>query len=85
VNEIESSRLQLFPNPAADKLVMSLDASEKMNAIRIYNLQGKLVQAQNASNASVAVIDIQTLSNGEYIIEAVSNTNVYHKKFVKFH
>jgi PKD repeat protein len=85
VNEIESSRLQLFPNPATDKLVMSLDASEKMNAIRIYNLQGKLVQAQNASNASVALIDIQTLSNGEYIIEAVSNTNVYHKKFVKFH
>jgi PKD repeat protein len=84
VSEVEKNQLQIFPNPAIDHLLMSCEANEKITSVRIFDLQGKLVQTQNVSNAQPTLVDIKMLSKGEYIIEAIGKTKVYHKNFVKF-
>lgn len=83
----ERDDLSLYPNPANDKLVIS--SSIKNNTIervRIYDLSGKLVfdkPNESYQGKEFTYVDLTNLSNGVYIIEALTPKGPARKKFVK--
>jgi hypothetical protein len=73
--------LSIFPNPATNKIYLELSNQNLKNAkINIYNTQGKLVKVDVLT---INEINIESLSNGMYFMELISNGNSYKNKFVK--
>jgi hypothetical protein len=69
------------PNPAKSCIrISSAEENRRFKTIRIYNSNGKLVDQFPFSEE----IEISSLSNGIYFIEAVSDKNeVFDGRFVK--
>ena len=74
------NELTLFPNPTSDILYFEGPlVGESTKSIRIFNIQGKLVQEQQAQQ----FIDVSALSNGFYVVEIMSGDQPYRAKFQK--
>ena len=71
VSEISNHEsLAIYPNPATNELNIKLSNVDNAVAIHIYDLQGRLVQAELPSkNEDVQKISIANLVNGIYFIE----------------
>lgn len=76
VNDFKNASIKVYPNPTSD--VLNIQGVEDINRIRIFDLQGKIVQQANGQQ-----INVQSLSNGTYIVNFYNETNVYSRKFVK--
>lgn len=80
--------IQLYPNPTADKLYVSIQNinTEKV-FVKIYSIYAALMYAfqwENLSQNTVKEIDTDPLSNGIYFIQIYdAGKIVYEKKFVK--
>jgi hypothetical protein len=59
--------MNLYPNPVADRLIISLDNSLINSEAKLYNVGGRLVQAIKITSGQQPVI-VQTLPTGVYII-----------------
>ena len=71
--------LELIPNPANNLLQLKIPNQIEINQITITDLTGKIViQTKNTS-----LINVQSLSNGIYFIEAISDKEMFVAKFVK--
>jgi len=74
--QVSSNALNVYPNPASDKLILSsgLLMSEK-TTVTIYNSLGQIVLNQQipANSTSVANIEIDNLANGFYTLEVIGN------------
>ncbi len=76
----------LYPNPAVDKISLTLPEKMEAFALSIYNLEGKrLWQRVQTSNTNDATIDIASLSSGHYILQLTNlqSGNVRHFKLTK--
>jgi hypothetical protein len=81
INEIElnKTKLQVYPNPCADVLKISLGDS-KGYEIKVFDCTMKLVLSSPYMNS----LGIINLENGVYFIEVITNENYkYHSKFIK--
>ncbi|WP_374445839.1 T9SS type A sorting domain-containing protein [Epilithonimonas sp.] len=77
VNDIKSTTLNIFPNPAKD----FLNFSQEISNIKITDLFGKVVQQISNSEKS---INVSKLAKGTYIISATTQTGeIIKKKFIK--
>lgn len=72
------NHFSLFPNPATDKL--NIRSDEKIFTVRIFNLLGKQVFAQNPENN---IISVQHLISGTYLIQIESEKDTRMLKFIK--
>jgi len=72
--------LKLFPNPANKTL--SLQADEPIDQYEIYSITGALV-ASDKRIANETTIDIADLTNGIYLLKAISDDQTIIEKFVK--
>lgn len=71
------SELKLFPNPATDKITLSLEPVE----IQIFEITGKIVKTDIQGQTEV---DISDLSKGVYFIKVkTSEGGIWFKKFIK--
>lgn len=77
--------LSLFPNPASDKITLSVEASVQLTGINIYDVQGKLVLSQNEFDANTIQQSIQTTSftSGVYFVKVSSKQGETTLRFVK--
>lgn len=83
INDFEDRfSVELFPNPADEKITIT--SSAFFNAIDIFDVNGKLVTSilYNDLKES-AEIDISTFSKGFYIFKIKNNKGIISKKFVK--
>lgn len=71
--------LQLYPNPAKEKITVSTNNNLIIDKIIVYNLLGKKVIESTVSNS----ISVNTLTQGIYIIEAYIGEEKMVSKFVK--
>jgi len=71
---------EVYPNPASDKISISLNNNQFIKGTELYSLDGKLlVQEQNVINT----IDISELKAGVYLLRVVDEQGaVYNKKIV---
>lgn len=72
------SRLRIYPNPSKEKI--TIDCSEKLIQIRIFNIMGLLVYSGNNSS----IVDISGFSNGIYILSILTESGErINKKIIK--
>ena len=70
------SKVQVYPNPATD--LVSIKNVADFKFARIFDMSGKLVKESTDSS-----IDVRTLPKGQYMINIVTEREVYSKKILK--
>ena len=73
--------LNLYPNPASDKVSIITDTTEP-SVIFIYNLQGQILLQQQKQPGKTE-IDISKLAKGVYIVRLYSNARAEAGKIIK--
>jgi hypothetical protein len=80
--------LSLYPNPAFDKVNVSLSGFEEQETVKliITNAIGEVVMTVSAASTAVSnEIKIQTLPAGVYSVRIEGNDRVSSKRFIKIH
>lgn len=82
VEERDRDRLQLFPNPASDRIELRLDASLGMGDLTIVDGTGRAVLTQRVFGDRVHV-DVSGISSGSYLATFRGEGGVATVRFVK--
>lgn len=80
INEYENN-LEIFPNPATDKLYIS--SNDAIKEISIYDITGVMVYKEQAAMNNEITIDIDKLHAGLYIIKIKTDNYNVVKRFTK--
>ena len=80
---ILSSQIELYPNPAVDKLVVSLGNNKRIEELWIYSIHGQRLQHLHFST-SEAMLNIENLESGIYLLSVRSGEELGVRRFVKF-
>ncbi|MFB6307473.1 MAG: T9SS type A sorting domain-containing protein, partial [Flavobacteriales bacterium] len=76
------NNLNLYPNPAKDKLNIDLtDSTSDTYQLKIINNSGQIVYSNNSFSSS-DVVDISSYPPGLYFFEMVNGGDVYRRKIV---
>ncbi|NEN24293.1 T9SS type A sorting domain-containing protein [Cryomorpha ignava] len=78
VDDIEKGGIQVYPNPTADYLNIVPTGADNLEgvAIRIFNMNGKMVYAQGSGSfikGQPSVLDLSNLSKGVYVLSLQSD------------
>lgn len=66
---INQNDVKIYPNPSSN--YFNIESKEKINWIKIYDLNGKIVhQTSNTNN-----VEVNNLSQGLYVVELISDVN----------
>lgn len=76
----DRGKIRIYPNPVQDNLNIASD--RLIDRIGIYSLDGKLIQSHKL-NKSAAVINLQELPPGIYLISLHQSDNTQFRKFLK--
>jgi hypothetical protein len=79
--EITSENIQVYPNPAQNYILLNFDIQSDLNW-SVHDISGKKVLSGLLTKTSDR-IDIQSLSNGLYILKISHSDNNFFSKFVK--
>ena len=79
---VNNEKYLLYPNPTAYSLYLRSKSSAKINDVKIYNTEGKLVKVLSV-NSSEAEINVSDLSSGLYVMTFSIGDTVITKKFIK--
>ena len=84
VDEIESLKASVFPNPATDFITIELFQSNKIAFIEVFDMTGRIVISKEGLSLSKLTIDISGLESGNYsaVITSVENGSTT-TRFVK--
>ncbi|HDP75995.1 MAG TPA: T9SS type A sorting domain-containing protein [Bacteroidales bacterium] len=80
----ENNRIAIFPNPANEKITISLNENAgTIKAISIYDLTGNcLIKMSNVSGSKLKVVDISSLKTGIYICYVDFQNQSFFQKIV---
>lgn len=76
-NYHKSNKINIYPVPANNYL--NVECVEN-STFKVFDLTGKNILTSKSSK-----IDVSMLTNGEYILQIQSESNIEHKKFTVFH
>ena len=79
IENIQTSPLAVYPNPANNVIYLDLSSSEKLVKITVFNQLGSEVKVDLINEKS---LNINNLSNGIYFAHIVTNTGNYQAKFI---
>lgn len=85
INEYKNSseQVKIFPNPATDKLTITMtDNSSKYN-VSIMDITGNIVQQEYLVNGNEMIIPVNNLVKGLYFITFENSEKRFTRKFVK--
>lgn len=77
VSDEEIAELSLYPNPASD--LLTITSSEIISMVRIVDMNGKQI-ATYPVNSTQASLDVNSISNGLYLVEILSEQSVIPTK-----
>ncbi len=84
VSENGSSKFSIHPNPAQNELFITAQNTTENLKIKIFNIEGKLLSAQNITLPDQKTINVSQLLNGIYFLNIEDeNGNTTTKKFIK--
>jgi len=82
IDEVNFEGVEIFPNPAIDKLTISSKNLQKINFIQINDLHGRLIYKMDYPVSNT--IDVSELNSGVYFMQIIEkNRNILCTKFVK--
>jgi hypothetical protein len=80
IDELTSS-FSIYPNPSNG--IITIQATNSIKTINIYNMIGNLVMVKNIAN-NQTTLNIENLTNGVYFMELnLSNGSILNSKFIK--
>jgi hypothetical protein len=69
----------IFPNPSAANINIVVPEN---TTIEIYNIRGQIIETIN-NEGKETTIELKDLSSGVYVVKAITETEIYIKKFIK--
>lgn len=81
IKDFSNSKFQIYPNPAQDYLIVSLEVKDIIRAYEIYDITGKKVL--NSSKIDQKLINIAELPSGFYVLKLKTDNAVLMGKFIK--
>ena len=88
VNEFKENQIacDIYPNPVKDKLTIATEMN--VEEVSIYDIYGRTMRQQDASNASTSTMDtfnvsVQDLENGIYFINIKTDNGNIVRRFIK--
>lgn len=81
ISEAKSTRqiISIFPNPASDKVIISVRESAKVTKVRVYEVTGVLV-FEFPNKADKLELDISRLNSGLYLLEVETEDGLLEVK-----
>lgn len=79
-NELASSLLSAFPNPASRFVEITANGNEAIKAIRVYDLNGRVVREINLVENFTYRLDVSDITDGMHIVRAYFEEGVVTKK-----
>ena len=76
----EISNLRYYPNPVQE--VLTVEYSEVIQGIKLYNMLGQMVYNRNTNSAKVT-IDMASMATGNYIMQVTINGITKNVKVIK--
>ena len=76
----DALKVSIYPNPASYKL--TIEASEPVNTLEIYNINGALVSKQKNCSDKIEIY-LESYAAGTYMIRLTTASGVEMRKFVK--
>ena len=86
VAEWEKHHVRVYPNPTDNLLFVELDGGAEIANAVVYDLQGRIVGANNYSSlqTGIATVNVKNLPAGVYVLRMTdAKGNEYHQKIVK--
>lgn len=81
IKNIETSKIQLFPNPANNAISVKMEQDIKVKQVYIFDIAGKLMYGKDNLEQQ---IDISHLPSGQYQLLILSQERkTYHTNFIK--
>jgi hypothetical protein len=71
----------VFPNPAASRLF--IESSKDINRLKVYDMLGKQVHVVDGVNLSKVVLELETLTQGVYLLVTEGDDFKVSTKFIK--
>jgi hypothetical protein len=81
LNRSKINQIQIFPNPASDKLIVNFYPAENDALIKIISIDGKICSSNSIISGSET--EIGNLKPGIYILELNIDGNIIRERFVK--
>ncbi|RZL18976.1 MAG: T9SS type A sorting domain-containing protein, partial [Pedobacter sp.] len=78
--EFNVNQLRVYPNPVQDML--TIDYSETIQGVQVFNMLGQMVYNRN-TNASQVKIDMSAMATGTYIVQMTVNGITKNVKVIK--
>jgi len=77
-NSLQSSDVNLYPNPALNSITLELKGSLNLLEIKVYNQLGEIIL-----NGAEPTLEISNLQTGVYLLEIITDIGTSRKKFIK--
>jgi len=82
---ISSLPVELFPNPAKDKIVFRVnDMIYDKASIKVFDCYGRTINTYKNVSLDDFILDIADYRSGRYIVGIVSGNNYYSSGFIKY-
>lgn len=73
-------KLLIFPNPARDALSIHFNGRNTIQALKLFDSMGNLIDSRNDINAQSNTLNTETLPTGIYVLRLVTTEGVISKK-----
>jgi len=75
--------VNLYPNPVADRLHITMTDATGVISVLIYNTRGQIVRTVVSAASDVIDVPVSDLSKGIYIVEVKAGTTKHVEKIMK--
>ena len=80
--DFSSNFISIFPNPTYENITITSSNGE-IHSYNIFDLQGRLVQADKINNLNQFSVNMSSFNSGVYIVELHSLNGISKHKIVK--
>ena len=81
---IHTKKLAIYPNPALQEVLISVDKAIRNGSVLIYNALGHVVKEQTVSGDLKEIrVDVNQLPAGMYVVQLQAGDAVYRERLVK--
>jgi hypothetical protein len=77
------SKIQVYPNPAKNSLLLKLADNASDFMLLIENLKGQVVYTGSKKNTTEYEVDLSSFSSGIYTLRFIIDKQVYTDRFIK--
>lgn len=84
VNQVtEKVNFTVSPNPATSMVSVNSSVNASINAVEMFDLNGRMVKSVKVDNLSNINVNIADLASGVYLMKITSETGITTKKIIK--